>query len=55
MVRSQEKFQFLRREKDVWDHLAEETWRSEGLATQLTAARQEVAELAPTARELADL
>ena len=55
MVRSREKSQFLHREKDVWDHLAEETRRSEGLDAQLTAARQEVAELAPAARELADL
>ena len=55
MVHSQEKSQFLRCEKDVWDRLAEETRRSEGLAAQLTAARQEVAELAPVAREVADL
>ena len=45
MAHSREKSQFL----------AEETRRSEGLAAQLVAARQEVAELAPTIRELADL
>ena len=35
--------------------LAKETWWSEGLAAQLTVAHQEVAELAPAAREVADL
>ena len=55
MVCSREKSQFLRRKKDVCDHLAEETWWSEGLAAQLAAPRQKVAELAPTTRELADL
>ena len=35
--------------------LAKETWWSEGLAAQLAATRQEVAELAPIAREVADL
>ena len=55
MVRSQEKSQFLRSEKDVWDRLAEETRRSGGLAAQLAATHQEVAELAPITQELADL
>ena len=45
MVYSWEKSQFL----------IEETWWSEGLAAQLTIARQEVAELAPAAQEVADL
>ena len=45
MVRSEEKSQFLRHEKDVWDRLVEETRWSDGLATQLATARQEVAEL----------
>ena len=45
MAHSREKSQFL----------AEEMRWSEGLAIQLAAARQEVAELAPTAREVADL
>ena len=55
MVCSREKSQFLCRKKDVWDRLAKETQRSEGLVAQLATARQEVAELAPIARELADL
>ena len=45
MARSEEKSLFL----------AEETWRSEGLAAQLTTTRQEVAKLAPSTREVADL
>ena len=45
MVHSQEKSQFL----------TKEARRSEGLATQLAAAHQQVVELSPTARELADL
>ena len=45
MVHSREKSQFL----------TEETQRSEGLAAQLATACQEVAELAPTSRELANL
>ena len=45
MEHSREKSQFL----------AEETWWSEGLAAQLAVARQEVAELAPAPREVADL
>ena len=45
MAHSWEKSQFL----------AVGTRRSEGLAAQLVVARQEVAELAPTAREMADL
>jgi len=32
MVHNWEKFQFLCREKDIWDCLVEETQRSEGLA-----------------------
>ena len=55
MVYNWEKFQFLHHEKDVWDRLAEEMQLSEGLATQLVAVRQEVAELAPATQELADL
>ena len=55
MVHNREKSQFLHREKDIWDRLVEETWRSEGLAAQLATACQEVAELAPTSRELANL
>ena len=55
MVHSREKSQFLHRERDVWDRLAEETWRREGLAAQLATARQEVAKLAPAAWELDDL
>jgi len=45
MARSLEKSLFL----------IEETWRSEGLATQLAATRQEVADLAPATREVVDL
>ena len=55
MVRSQEESQFLHCEKDVWDRLTEEMWWSEVLASQLTASHQEVAELAPATRELANL
>ena len=45
MARSGEKSLFL----------AKETWWSEGLAAQLAATRQEVAELAPATQEVADL
>ena len=45
MTRRREKSQFF----------AEETRPCEGLAAQLAAACQEVAELAPTTREVADL
>ena len=55
MVHSREKSQYLCHEKDVWDCLTKETWWSEGMAAQLAAAHQEVAELAPAARELANL
>jgi hypothetical protein len=55
MVRSQEKSLFLHHEKDVWDRLTKNMQLHEGLAEQLAAARQEVAKLAPTSRELANL
>ena len=45
MARSREKYQFL----------TEEMQRSEGLAAQFAATRQEVAELAPTTQEVANL
>ena len=45
MVHGQEKSQFL----------AKESRRSEGLAAQLAATLQDVAELAPAARELVGL
>lgn len=55
MARSQKKSLFLRREKDAWDYLAEERRLHEGLAKQLAAARQEVAELTSIDQELVDL
>ena len=45
MAHNQEKSKFL----------AEETWRSEGLAAQLSTAHQEVVELALATQEVADL
>ena len=39
MDRSREKSLFLRREKDVWDRLAEEKQQREELQAQLVAAR----------------
>ena len=55
MDRSRKKSLFLRREKDVWDRLAQEKRRREELEAQLAAARQEVAELTRIRQVLADL
>jgi hypothetical protein len=55
MVRSREKSLFLHHRKGVSDSLAKKMHLHEGLAEQLAVAHREVAELAPTSRELADL
>ena len=62
MDHSQEKFAFLCHEMGVWDRLlveeelqAMEELLREELATQLAAACQEVAELAPIHQELTNL
>jgi hypothetical protein len=55
MACSRGKSRFLRQQKDVWDHLAEEVRLWGKLATRLTAAQQRVVELMPTTKEVASL
>jgi hypothetical protein len=55
MERSREKSLFLRRERDVWDRLAEEVRLCGELTAQLATACQRVTNLAPTAEEVANL
>jgi hypothetical protein len=53
MERPRNKSMFLSRERDVWDHLAEEAWLHGELAAQLAAARQRITKITPTAEEVA--
>jgi hypothetical protein len=52
---SHEKSMFLHRERDVWDHLAEEARLHRELEVQLAAAHQRVTELVPITEEVANL
>ena len=51
IARSWEKSQFLREQKEKWDHLVEEARLHGDVATQLAAAQQRVAKLTPLAKE----
>jgi hypothetical protein len=54
MEHSRDKSLFLRRERNVWDHLVEEARLRSELVVQLTATCQRVVELVPATREVAN-